>query len=183
MKQILFFSLLACTHFGFGQVIKEGLREDGCYEYWASLDDYNAPIQFPIRVEQIDGQSAKLIGQTALKGKKATLIIRNKNTNKIDSIQVPENGVFELIVSKNIELTMNLSGFVSYTNDQLKLDNLSMLVLKMHPLPEDDIYLIIFKKPISSEALEKMLACLAKTKNSGTNANCQHPELIRIETR
>lgn len=183
MKILFLLFLSAATFSSYSQVIKEGIREDGCYEYWATLDDYNTPIQFPIRVEQIDAQSVRFVGQTALKGKKATLLVRNLTTQRVDSIQIPDNGNFEMIIAKNVELTFRLSGFVTYSNDKLKIDNLSMLVLKMHPLPEEDIYLLIFKNAISSKDLDSFLTCLAKTKNSGSNNNCKHPEFIRFEKR
>ncbi len=165
------------------QLIKDEAREDGTHEYWFTLDEFSAPVQFPIRVEQLDGTSVKLTGETALKGKSGILIVKDLKLNRIDTIQLTEVGKFEYACSKLIRLTVEIDGFVPYEKESQKLDGLSMLVVKLHPIPEDVIYLLITKSVITDKALQTYMKCLFTTQKTGSDKTCTLPEFVRLETR
>lgn len=184
MKTTIIICLLAIFSNSYGQVIKENEREDGTYEYWFTLDDFKKPVQFPLHVEHIDGTTVKISGDTPLNGKKATLLITDLQTHKTDTIYIPDDGKFELLTGKQINLYFELSGFSSYEKGEIGLDNLSMLVLKMYYLPDDDIYLLHTRKAISQSDLKSFMRCVYETKNSGGELNsCTHPEFLHLEIR
>lgn len=166
------------------QVIKDQTRDDGTHEYWFTLDEFSTPVQFPIRVEQVDGTTVKLSGETGLNGKKGFIIIENLISQRVDTIRLNPDGIFNYTCNKKIHLTVEIDGYVTYEKENQGLEGLSMLVVKLHPNPEDIIYLLVTKTVISETALDKYMRCLYSTKKTGSDTStCTLPEYIRLETR
>lgn len=160
MKAIITLLSLACCQLIHGQIMHQTVREDKSFEYWFSLDQYQKPLNYAIEVAHLGGNINKLNGKISGNKKNGSVIISDIKGKKLFEKELGPNLDFEFATDqKDVVVEFAVDGFVTYSK-KVSAESLSVLVLKLQPEPQDEIYQINSKKELSETELNGIMECV-----------------------
>jgi hypothetical protein len=141
------------------------VREDKSFEYWFSLDQYQKPLNYAIEIAHLGGNINKLNGKINGNTKNGSVIISDTKGKKLFEKELGADLNFEYATDqKDIVVEFTVDGFVTYSK-KISAETLSVLVLKLQPEPQDEVYQINSKKELSETELNGIMECVN---------NCMH---------
>ena len=160
MKAIITLLALTCCFLSQGQIMHQTVREDKSFEYWFSLDQYQKPLNYAIEIAHLGGNINKLNGKISGNKKKGSVIISDTKGKKLFEKELGSDLNFEYATDqKDIVVEFAVDGFVTYSK-KVSAETLSVLVLKLQPEPQDEVYQINSKKELSEAELNGIMECV-----------------------
>ncbi|WP_343634098.1 hypothetical protein [Fluviicola sp.] len=160
MKAIITLLALACCQLIHGQIMHQTVREDKSFEYWFSLDQYQKPLNYAIEIAHLGGNINQLNGKISGNKKNGSVTILDTQGKKLFEKELGPNLDFEFATDqKDIVVEFTVDGFVTYSK-KVSAESLSVLVLKLQPEPQDEIYQINSKKELSETELNSIMECV-----------------------
>lgn len=160
MKAIITLLALTCCSFLHAQIMHQTVREDKTHEYWFSLDQYQKPMNYAIEIAHLGGNINKLNGKISGNKKNGSVIIADAKGKKIFEKELGPDLSFEFATDqKEIVVEFAVDGFVTYSK-KVSAETLSVLVLKLQPEPQDEVYQINSKKELSETELNSIMECV-----------------------
>jgi hypothetical protein len=160
MKAIITLLALTCYSFIHGQIMHQTVREDKTHEYWFSLDQYQKPMNYAIEIAHLGGNINKLNGKISGNKKNGSVIISDTKGKRLFEKELTPDLNFEFATDqKDIVVEFTVDGFVTYSK-KISAETLSVLVLKLQPEPQDEIYQINSKKELSETELNTIMECV-----------------------
>ena len=160
MKTIItLIALLACQVI-YGQILHQTVREDKTHEYWFSLDQYQKPLNYAIEIAHLGGNINRLNGKMSGNKKTGSIAISDtKGKVLFEKILSPELNFEFATDQKEIVVEFSLDGFVTYSK-KINAETLSVLVLKLQPESQDEVYQINAQKELSVSELDIIMQCV-----------------------
>ncbi|MNU67791.1 hypothetical protein D3C71_571430 [compost metagenome] len=160
MKTIITVFLVTFCPFIYGQILHQAVREDKTYEYWFSLDQYQKPLNYAIEIAHLGGNINRLNGKITGNKKKGVITISDTKNNLLFEKELSSDLSFEFATDqKEIVIVFTVDGFVTYSK-KTNIETLSVLVLKLHPEPQDVVYQINAQKELSESDLNTIMQCV-----------------------
>lgn len=160
MKAIITLLALTCCSFIHAQIMHQTIREDKTHEYWFSLDQYQKPMNYAIEIVHLGGNINKLNGKISGNKKNGSLMISDAKGKQLFEKELGPDLNFEFATDqKDIVVEFAVDGFVTYSK-KVSAETLSVLVLKLQPEPQDEIYQINSKKELSETELNTIMECV-----------------------
>lgn len=160
MKAII--TLLASMGFSsiHAQIMHQTVQEDKSFEYWFSLDQYQKPLNYAIEIAHLGGNINKLNGKISGNKKNGLVLISDTKGKKLFEKELGADLNFEYATDqKDIVVEFTVDGFVTYSK-KVSVETLSVLVLKLQPQPQDEVYQINSKKELSETELNGIMECV-----------------------
>lgn len=169
MKTIVTLVILACCPLIHGQILHQTIREDKTIEYWFSLDQYQKALDYVIEIEQLGGNITKLKGIHKGHHGNGEITISDLNGNILYGEKLGKELSFEFATDqKEVIIEVLINGFTVYQK-QTKIDKLTVLILKLHPKPQEAVYQINAKKELSVSDLDTIMQCVNQCVQSDIN--------------
>lgn len=160
MKTLVTLFTLAACPFLYGQVMHQTVREDKTVEYWFSLDQYQKPMNYAIEIEHLGGNIHKLTGKISGNRKNGAITIADTQHKPLYQKTLGPELNFEFATDqKEVIVEFSVDGFITYSK-KVNAGTLSVLVLKLQPEPQDEIYQINSKKELPETELESIMQCV-----------------------
>ena len=160
MKALVTLFSLACCQLIHGQIMHQTVREDKSFEYWFSLDQYQKPMNYAIEIAHLGGNINKLNGKISANKKNGSITISDITGKKLFEKELGQDLNFEFATDqKEIVVEFSVDGFITYSKE-VSAETLSVLVLKLQPEPQDEVYQINSKKELSETELESIMQCV-----------------------
>lgn len=160
MKLCITLFLLISSRFLYGQVMHQTVREDKTFEYWFSLDQYQKPLNYAIEISHLGGNFNRLTGKMSGGNRTGLVSIQDLNGNVLFEKTLGSDLSFEFTTEhKEVVIEFTVDGYVTYSK-KTGIETLSMLVLKLQPEPQDEIYQINSVNELSETELESIMKCV-----------------------
>lgn len=160
MKAIITLLALTCCCLLHGQIMHQTVREDKSFEYWFSLDQYQKPMNYAIEIAHLGGNINKLNGKITGNTKNGSVIITDTKGKRLFEKELGPDLNFEFATDqKDIVVEFAVDGFTTYSK-KVSAETLSVLVLKLQPEPQDEMYQINSKNQLSETELESIMQCV-----------------------
>ncbi|WP_343604286.1 hypothetical protein [Fluviicola sp.] len=159
MKTILTLITLITMHWTQAQMIHQSYSKENGYTYWFSLDQYREPLNYVIEVSQLGGNITKLKG--SYKGHKGSgdITISDLNGNILLGEKLGKELSFEFSTDQtDVIIEVLVNGYTVYQK-QTKIDKLTVLVLKLQPEPQDEVYQINSSVELNETQLNEIMKC------------------------
>lgn len=160
MKTILTLLVLATSQIIYGQILHQTVREDKTYEYWFSLDQYQKPLNYAVEIAHLGGNINKLTGKISGNKKNGSIRISDPKGKILFEKELGPDLDFEFATDqKDIIFEFSVNGFVTYSK-KVSAESLSVLVLKLQPEPQEEVYQINSQKELPVTELDKIMQCV-----------------------
>lgn len=160
MKAIITLLALCCCSFIHGQIMHQTVREDKTHEYWFSLDQYQKPLNYAIEIAHLGGNVNKLNGKMTGNRKTGHIKITDSKGKILFEKDLAADLNFEFATDqKEIVVEFTVDGFVTYSK-KVSAETLSVLVLKLQPEPQEEMYQINSQKQLSETELDGIMQCV-----------------------
>jgi hypothetical protein len=160
MKTILLLIALTCCQVIYGQLMHQTVREDKSFEYWFSLDQFQKPLNYAIEIAHLGGNINKLNGKINGNKKSGNIKISDAKGEVLFEKDLTADLAFEFATDqKDIVVEFSVDGFVTYSK-KVSAETLSVLVLKLQPEPQDEMYQINSKNQLSETELDTIMQCV-----------------------
>ena len=160
MKIILALIVIATSQIVYGQILHQTIREDKTYEYWFSLDQYQKPLNYAIEIAHLGGNINNLTGKISGNKKNGNISISDPKGKVLFEKELGSDLNFEFATDqKDIVITFTVDGFVTYSK-KVSAESLSVLVLKLQPEPQEEVYQINAQKELPATELETIMQCV-----------------------
>jgi hypothetical protein len=160
MKTILTLIALTACQLIYGQIMHQTIREDKTHEYWFSLDQYQKPLNYAIEIAHLGGNINRLTGKITGNKKNGSIYILDTKGKSLFEKNLGPDLNFEFATDqKEIVIEFSVDGFVTYSK-KINAETLSVLVLKLQPESQDEVYQINSKKELSETELETIMQCV-----------------------
>ncbi|MGV3612337.1 MAG: hypothetical protein ACO1N0_15370 [Fluviicola sp.] len=160
MKALITLLALTCCQFIQGQIMHQTVREDKTHEYWFSLDQYQKPLNYAIEIAHLGGNINKLNGKINGNKKNGHVKISDSKGKVVFEKDLTADLAFEFATDqKDIVVEFSVDGFVTYSK-KVSAETLSVLVLKLQPEPQDEMYQINSKNQLSETELDTIMQCV-----------------------
>jgi hypothetical protein len=153
------FAIVACQTI-YGQILHQTIREDKTHEYWFSLDQYQKPLNYAIEIAHLGGNINRLTGKITGNTKNGAVIISDTKNNLLFKKNLGSDLSFEFATDqKEIVVEFTVEGFVTYSK-KINAEMLSVLVLKLQPESQDEVYQINSQKELATTELDTIMQCV-----------------------
>ncbi|MDF3026679.1 MAG: hypothetical protein K0S23_986 [Fluviicola sp.] len=160
MKTITTLIALMAFQTIYGQILHQTIREDKTHEYWFSLDQYQKPLNYAIEIAHLGGNINRLAGKITGNKKNGVIIISDTKNNLLFKKDLGSDLSFEFATDqKEILIEFTVDGFVTYSK-KVNAETLSVLVLKLQPESQDEVYQINSQKELASTELDTIMQCV-----------------------
>ncbi len=160
MKTLLTLVVLATSQIIYGQILHQTIREDKTYEYWFSLDQYQKPLNYAIEITHLGGNINKLTGKISGNKKSGNIRISDPKGTVLFEKELGPDLNFEFDTDqKDIVIEFSVDGFVTYSK-KVSAESLTVLVLKLQPEPQEEVYQINSQKELSTTELDTIMQCV-----------------------
>ncbi|WP_430402953.1 hypothetical protein [Fluviicola sp.] len=160
MKIIATLIALTCCQVIYGQILHQTLREDKTHEYWFSLDQYQKPLNYAVEIAHLGGNINRLTGKISDNKKNGAIAITDiKGKVLFEKILGPELNFEFATDQKEIVIEFSVDGFVTYSK-KINAETLSVLVLKLQPESQEEVYQINAQKELSTNELDTIMQCV-----------------------
>lgn len=171
MKTSITIFLLTCCPFLYGQILHQTVREDKTFEYWFSLDQFQKPFNYVVEIEQLGGNITKLKGIHKGHHGSGDITISDLNGNILYGEKLGKELSFEFATDqKEVIIEVLINGFTVYQK-QTKIDNLTVLVLKLQPEPQDEVFQINSTIELNETQLKEIMECTNSSKTDVSNCS------------
>lgn len=160
MKTILTLIVITVSQIIYGQILHQTIREDKTYEYWFSLDRFQKPLNYAIEITHLGGNINKLTGKISGNKKNGSIHISDPNGKVLFEKELGPDLNFEFATDqKDIVVEFSVNGFVTYSK-KVSAESLSVLVLKLQPEPQEEVYQINSQKELPTAELDVIMQCV-----------------------
>ncbi len=160
MKAIITLLAITCYSFIHGQIMHQTVREDKTHEYWFSLDQYQKPMNYAIEIAHLGGNINKLNGKINGNKKSGLVVISDTKGKKLFEKELGPDLNFEFATDqKEIVIEFAVEGFATYSK-KVSAETLSVLVLKLQPQSQDEIYQVNSRNELSEIELNSIMECV-----------------------
>jgi hypothetical protein len=160
MKAIITLIAILASHVIYGQVLHQTVREDKTHEYWFSLDQYQKPLNYAVEIAHLGGNINRLTGKISGNKKTGSISISDTKGKTLFEKNLGSDLNFEFATDqKEIVVSFSVDGFVTYSK-KINAETLSVLVMKLQPESQDEVYQINSKKELSETELETIMQCV-----------------------
>jgi hypothetical protein len=160
MKTIATLIALTACQVIYGQILHQTVREDKTHEYWFSLDQYQKPVNYAIEIAHMAGNINRLTGKISGNRKNGTIIFSDTKNNVLFEKDLGPDLDFEFATDqKEIVVEFALDGFVTYSK-KVSAETLAVLVLKLQPESQDEVYQINSQKELQTVELDNIMQCV-----------------------
>lgn len=183
MKTIITVLALVAYQFIHGQILHQTIREDQSFEYWFSLDQYQKPLNYGIEIAHLGGNINRLNGKISNNKKNGTMIISDTENKVLFEKNLNSDLNFEFATDqKEIIIEFAVDGFVTYSK-KVNIETLSVLVLKLQPESQEEVYQINSKKSLPESELAIIMECVNNCVQYNVNkeiTTCEEKGLFTI---
>lgn len=160
MKALITLLALSCCSFLHSQIMHQTVREDKSFEYWFSLDQYQKPLNYAIEIAHLGGNINRLNGKISGNKKSGNVQISDAKGKILFEKELGPELNFEFATDqKEIVIEFTVDGFVTYSK-KINAESLSVLVLKLQPEPQEEVYQINARKELSTAELDIIMQCV-----------------------
>lgn len=160
MKTIITLIVLLACQVIYGQILHQTVREDKTHEYWFSLDQYQKPLNYAIEIAHLGGNINRLTGKITGNKKNGVIAITDiKGKALFEKMLSPELNFEFATDQKEIVIEFSVDGFVTYSK-KINVETLSVLILKLQPESQEEVYQINAQKELSTTELDTIMQCV-----------------------
>ncbi|AEA45123.1 hypothetical protein [Fluviicola taffensis] len=160
MKTLLILLLVTTSRLIHGQIVHQTINEDKTYEYWFSLDQYQKPLNYAIEIAHLGGNVNKLVGKMKDNSKNGNMTIHDTKGKLLFEKKLGSDLSFEFATDqKEVVIAFTVDGFATYTK-KTSVETLSVLVMKLQPESQDEVYQINSKKELAEAELDSIMKCV-----------------------
>jgi MFS superfamily sulfate permease-like transporter len=160
MKTILTLLLLLLSQVIHGQIIHQTINEDKTHEYWFSLDQYQKTLNYAIEIAHLGGNVNRLVGKIKDNHKAGKITIHDTKGKLLFEKKLGTDLSFDFATDqKEVVIAFTVDGFVTYTK-KTSVETLSVLVLKLQPESQEEVFQINSMKELDDTELESIMKCV-----------------------